>query len=100
MKPLFIPLRKQWFEAFASGAKTTEFREYGPRWNERTCVVGRKVTLSCGYNGRRLRGRVVSFRRERITVKLPGFVEIYGAKATAACIGIAIEDLKIASIPL
>lgn len=62
-KPLFVPLAARWFEAFASGAKTEEYRPYGPRWNERTCEVGRAVTLSYGYGkARRLHGHVEGFR--------------------------------------
>lgn len=62
-KPLFIPLKAKWFEAFERGDKTTEYRAYGPRWNERTCRVGRAVTLSYGYGkARRLSGEVIGFR--------------------------------------
>ena len=45
---LFIPLKTAYFEAFRAGTKTVEFRLYGPRWNERTCPVGRSVVLSKG----------------------------------------------------
>lgn len=62
MEPLFVPLKTRWFRAFASGEKTIEYRPFGPRWNESTCVVGRPVTLSHGYSGDRLRTRVRSFR--------------------------------------
>lgn len=58
MKPLFIPLRTQWFRAFEAGEKTVEYRAYGPRWNERTCAPGRSAVLSHGYSGARL-SRVV-----------------------------------------
>lgn len=62
--PLFVPLRKEFYEAFLLGTKQMELRRYGPRWNERTCVVGRAVTLSQGY-GRRHRhaARLVKFER-------------------------------------
>ena len=49
MKPLFIPLRTEFFEAFLRGDKRSELRLYGPRWNERTCPPGRPVILSKGY---------------------------------------------------
>lgn len=62
-KPLFIPLRTEWFEKFEAGEKDTEYRAYGPRWNERTCRVGREATLSHGYNGRRLKRRVAGFAK-------------------------------------
>lgn len=61
-KPLFIPLNRRWFEAFLRGSKDTEYRAYGPRWNERTCRVGRLATLSLGYGkARRLRRKVIGF---------------------------------------
>lgn len=65
-KPLFIPLCREWYERFASSEKTTEFRAYGPRWNERVCVPGRRVTLSCGYGKkRRVCGRIKDVRKIR-----------------------------------
>ncbi|GEM_PF-1259075 len=66
MKPLFIPLRNEYFKAFQSGNKTDELRKYGPRWNEGTCIVGRGVTLSNGYgkNGR-MKGCVWRFKKQR-----------------------------------
>lgn len=61
-KPLFVPLRGEWFDAFESGAKGTEFRALGPRWNARTCRIGRRVVLSRGYGkARRLSGVIVGF---------------------------------------
>lgn len=62
-KPLFIPLRTEWFRKFESGDKTTEYRAYGPRWNERTCRVGRKATISHGYSGKRLHRVVGGFKK-------------------------------------
>lgn len=61
-KPLFIPLRTQWFRGFEDGSKDTEYRAYGPRWNERTCRVGRKATISHGYSGKRLQRHVTGFK--------------------------------------
>ena len=67
-KPLFIPLMSQYYEAFLDGSKDTEYRLYGPFWNERNCQVGRAVTLSKGYGKKhRLSGIVSSF--ERVTIK-------------------------------
>lgn len=63
MKPLFVPLKTEYFLAFQRGEKRTEYRPYGPRYNERTCFVGRKVILSHGYSGARIEGRI---RRVRI----------------------------------
>ena len=67
-RPLFIPLRRAYFDAFESGEKTEELRVYGPRWNAETCRVGRPVTLSLGYGKhRRLSGRIRAFRKQRGT---------------------------------
>lgn len=61
-KPLFVPLKTEYFDQFARGEKTTEYRLYGPRWNEGTCTPGRSVTLSHGYSGARIRARVMGLR--------------------------------------
>jgi len=62
-KPLFIPLKAKWFEAFEQCKKTIEYRVYGPRWNEKTCRRGRAVTLSYGYGkARRLYGVITGFK--------------------------------------
>ena len=45
-KPLFVPLKTQYYEAFVAGTKDTEYRKHGPRWNADTCKVGREVTLT------------------------------------------------------
>ncbi len=63
VKPLFIPLKTQWFRQFESGEKETEYRAYGPRWNERTCAIGRAAVLSHGYSGARLHRRVAGFKK-------------------------------------
>lgn len=79
MKPLFIPLYKRFFEQFERGQKQIEYRKYGPRWNEKTCIVGRAVTLSCGYGKkRRLKGVITFFKREGDTAKI-------GIKITVPC---------------
>jgi len=65
MKPLFIPLKTKYFNAFASGEKTEELRTYGPRWNENICQVGREVILSKGYGKHaRLKGRIWRFKKQ------------------------------------
>jgi hypothetical protein len=94
-KPLFIPLKTMYFEAFAKGEKTTEYRPYGPRWNELTCPVGRKVTLSHGYGkARRLSGTVTAFERSTAPTRTPAWLDCYGHKGgEAACIHIAIGEL-------
>lgn len=61
-KPLFIPLMGWLFDAFVNGEKDTEFRRLGPRWNAKTCRVGRPVILSRGYGkAYRLSGHIVGF---------------------------------------
>lgn len=60
-KPLFVPLKTEWFRGFESGRKETEYRAYGPRWNEATCRVGRKATISHGYSGKRLQRVIAAF---------------------------------------
>jgi hypothetical protein len=63
-KALFIPLKSEYFFAFADGSKGTEYRQYGPRWNEKTCCIGRHVTLSHGYGkSLRLSGIITAFRK-------------------------------------
>lgn len=62
-KPLFVPLKTRYFRAFEAGTKTIEYRKAGPRWNERSCWIGRSVTLSHGYSGSRLYARVASVQR-------------------------------------
>lgn len=69
MKPLFIPLKTEYYEAFANGSKREELRRYGPRWNERTCPVGRDVVLSKGYGKQaRMTGRVWKFKKQHGSV--------------------------------
>jgi hypothetical protein len=64
MKPLFIPLKTEFYEAFQRGEKDSELRLYGPRWNERTCPVGRPVILSKGYGTQhRMQARMFGFHR-------------------------------------
>jgi hypothetical protein len=64
-KPLFIPLKTEYFQAFQDGSKTEELRLYGPGWNEGTCFVGRTVVLSKGYGKQeRLEGRISGFRKQ------------------------------------
>lgn len=66
MKPLFVPLKTEYFEQFRDGTKRDELRLYGPRWNEQTCPVGRPVTLSKGYGkSARMTGTVQGFKRQR-----------------------------------
>jgi hypothetical protein len=97
-RALFVPLKGDYFDAFAEGTKTVEFRRYGPRWNERTCRVGREVVLSHGYGkARRLRGVVGWFYKQHGDNILPIQVReslraIYGTSdMLVACIAIELE---------
>lgn len=89
-KPLFIPLKREWFEAFRDGRKAIEYRPLGPRWNSKTCTIGRPVTLSLGYGKQnRLTGTVTEFwSSEALT---PAFISIYGTDRVMACIRIALN---------
>jgi hypothetical protein len=96
MKPLFIPLKAEYFEAFERGEKDVEYRKIGARWNYETCKPGRPVVLSYGYGkARRLLGVVTSFEVAECPYKLPGWVACYGhSNHPAACIGIKLEARK------
>ena len=95
MKPLFIPLNSKPFEDFKSGTKDTEYRRYGKRWNERTCVVGRRVTLSKGYSKKhRISGTITDFTTK--SAADPSLPELSGYFATpiltmVACIRVKID---------
>jgi len=98
MKPLFVPLKTEYFEAFASGKKTEELRAYGPRWNEKTCMAGRDVVLSKGYGKQsRMTGRVWKFKKQHgslfgSTYKA-AILEVFGTlDIDIACI--SITDLR------
>jgi hypothetical protein len=66
LKPLFIPLKSEFFEAFKNGSKTEELRRYGLRWNHDTCPIGRTVILSKGYGKQnRLQGTIWGFKKQR-----------------------------------
>jgi hypothetical protein len=75
-KPLFIPLMGIYYDAFARGEKSYEYRPYGPRWNERTCFAGRKAILSRGYGKKNRMTRTVG----EVRIVPPGadFIKIYG----------------------
>ena len=94
MKPLFVPLKTVYFDAFANGSKTDELRRYGPRWNEETCKPGREVILSKGYGKHaRLKGRIRKFKRQHGSLfgssDKAGIENVYGTlDVEIACISI------------
>lgn len=95
MKPLFIPLKAEYFDAFRDGSKDTEFRKFGARWNERTCMVVGLWFSPAGYGkSQRLNGIVSGF--EVVPAKSFGGLQreamrsLYGSlEFDIACIGIA-----------
>jgi hypothetical protein len=100
--PLFIPLRREWFEAFENGHKTFEYRPLGPRWNARTCAIGRRVVLSLGYGRqRRLRGTIVSFEQSEDVIRTSAWQSIYGSKGytMAAKIGVQLDPAPGSPLP-
>jgi len=91
-KPLFIPLKAEYFDAFKAGTKDTEYRRRGSSWNAETCAMGRPVILSRGYGKKhRLKGVIVGFCYDTCPSKMPAWVACYGHGAgDAACIKIKI----------
>jgi hypothetical protein len=90
-KPLFIPLAGHWFDAFAAGRKSIEYRRAGDRWNARTCLIGRSVVLSRGYNGARLSGVITSYREVPC---IKAALAIYPDAPRLAAIGIRLDRRK------
>ncbi len=97
-KPLFIPLKRKYYEEFISGNKQVEYRKYGKGWNERTCLVGRSVVISLGYGKqRRSIGTIQSFNVIDSST-IPAAKEVYGfEQIKLAAIGITLidKDVKI-----
>lgn len=90
-KDLFIPLKREYYEAFRTGEKKTEYRKYGPRWNETTGYRGRRVTLSLGYGRKhRLFGKIVWAFKEDDMKFHKGYQSIYG-DVPAWCMEIEIK---------
>jgi len=94
MKPLFIPLKTEHYEAFECGSKTEELREYGPRWNETTCQAGREVILSKGYGKhKRMKGKIWKFKKQHGSTFGSGYKyqikQVYGTlNIWIACISV------------
>ncbi len=92
VKPLFIPLRAQYFADFVAGMKHYEYRPLGPRWNEKVCFRGRPVLLSRGYGLReRATGVITEFFVSRVDGVPAAYRECYPKARSmdpVACIGI------------
>lgn len=92
-RPLFIPLKTEYYEAFEQGTKTEEYRRPGGPWNERTCTPGRPVILSCGYGkARRIPGRIEAFSVRHVSDLEPASQEavrsLYDEITEVVCIKI------------
>ena len=70
-------------------------RAYGPRWNERTCQVGRDVVLSKGYGKQnRMAGKISRFKKQHGSLFGGGYraaiLDVFGTlDIDIACISIA-----------
>lgn len=96
-RPLFLPLKAEWFDAFEKGEKGEEYRAYGTRFNEVTCTVGRSVVLSYGYGKkRRLQGKISFFRTAPMS-EFPVAQSIYPDHDLVAIIGIELQRSKDAA---
>lgn len=84
-KSLFIALKAKFYWMFWRKEKEWEYRQYGPRWNERTCFVGRPAVLSLGYGKKhRIHTKIAEFKKEHM--ESADWVECYGKPGIAACI--------------
>ena len=90
--PLFVPLRRQHFDAFRDGSKRVEWRAYGPRWNRQTAHRGRSVTLSLGYSGERLFGIVQRARRVRADLAPAAAMAIYPSVRYLCAIHVVLDS--------
>jgi hypothetical protein len=95
-KPLFIPLKKEFFQMFFYGQKDTEYRPFGPRWNAKTCTIGRPVVLSCGYGKHlRLRGVIVDAWISGSDEAPEEWRACYGDReCSVCCIRIRVEEIQ------
>lgn len=94
-RPLFIPLKAEFYDAFLSGTKTTEYRRHGPGWNAKTCTVGRRVVLSKGYGkAHRVTGTIVGFLVSTAPTYTDAWRACYGCTGgEAACITIRLDEV-------
>jgi hypothetical protein len=89
VRPLFIPLRRAEFDAFARGEKSVEYRRLGRQFTPGKAVPGRPVVLAYGYRWPRLRAVIAAVE---IFPARPGQgLDTYGPGATI--IAIALRDI-------
>lgn len=100
-KPLFLPLKTEYYRQFQSGIKRCELRKYGKRFNEKSCFHGRHIILSKGYGKHeRMTGIIVSFDKkhgsEADDASRKAILEVYGTlELEIACIGVKIMSLGV-----
>ena len=96
-KPLFIPLKTEYYEAFESGSKSRELRRGSDkRWSEKNCRIGRHVTLSKGYGkAHRISGVVTGYER-----KLAALLPSNDYDAFRACFGLGEEFASVIHIDI
>lgn len=78
-KPLFIPLKREWFEAFRLAGKDREYRPAS--WLKRA-MAGRRAILSLGYSGARMLATVVEAKHIPIKNAPEGAQRIYAGRET------------------
>lgn len=94
--PLFIPVKTKFYEDFLDGTKDTEYRKAGPRWNKRTCWIGRPAVISKGYGKQNRLYRTVQFYEEKM-MDTPAVIECYGKPTLIACIYLPAEKKEVAA---
>ena len=81
---------------FENGEKDTEYRIFGPRWNEKTCPVNRDVVISNGYGKRnRMEGKITCF--DKVYARM---LSVQVMAAIEECYGYAALDKQIACITI
>ncbi len=94
-RPLFIPIKTEYFNAFLNGTKNTEYRKEGRMWNLGVCRTGRRVVLSKGYGKQHRLTGIIDYSWPKafpLTQQIPGWKECYGdSTATAICIQIKLD---------
>ncbi len=94
-KPLFIPLKTEYYRAFERGEKDVEYRLNGPLWNEARCSVGYPVVLRRGYSTPDiLHGVVSSFEAVPLRRISGGLLRI----SIRSCYPMATDETLIACI--
>jgi hypothetical protein len=95
-KPVFMPLKKEWFEAFARGEKTEEWRLPGRLYNERTCTPGREIILNLGYKAKTIPGVRLRARIARVEFRKPSreTADALGAADGVDCMVLCLTDIR------